>query len=52
MPKKKSEEVVEKKVERSDAYKRFAQLIEDYKAQNPEKYELKKEALEAQLNSL
>lgn len=48
MPKKKEEKVVE----RSDEYKAFAQLIEDYKAQNPEKYEKKKEELEAKLNTL
>lgn len=32
--------------------KEFAELIEKYKKENPEKYEIKKAALEAQLNSL
>lgn len=30
----------------------FAKLIENYKKQNPAKYELKKEALEAKLKTL
>jgi len=36
----------------SDAKKAFRQIIEEYKVQNPVKYEMKKEALEAKLNSL
>lgn len=31
---------------------KFRQIIEEYKVQNPVKYEMKKEALEAKLNSL
>jgi sensor histidine kinase YesM len=34
------------------AKEQFAQLIERYKVQNPVKYELKKEALEARLASM
>lgn len=36
----------------SEAKKKFRQIIEEYKVQNPVKYELKKEALEKKLNSL
>lgn len=39
-------------VEESQAKVEFRALIEKYKEQNPVKYELKKEALEAKLNSL
>lgn len=36
----------------SDAKVAFRKLIEVYKVSNPSKYEIKKEALEAKLNSL
>lgn len=36
----------------SSAYKAFAKMIEDYRKQNPTKYELKKESLLAKLNTL
>lgn len=59
MPKKTSEaeEVVEtiettEATPDSEAKTAFAALIESYKTQNPAKYELKKEELEKQLNSL
>lgn len=38
--------------EKSDAYKAMEQMIADYKAQSPEKYEAKKEELEAKLATL
>lgn len=44
-------EVKAPKVE-SDAKKEFKKVIAEYKKQNPEKYALKKEALEAKLKSL
>ena len=44
--------VEEVKVAESDAKVAFRKLIEVYKATNPVKYEIKKEALEAKLNSL
>lgn len=44
-------EVVAKVVE-SDAKVAFRKVIEAYKLANPAKYEVKKEALEAKLNSL
>lgn len=56
MPKKtveSTEAVAETPVaEMSQAKAQFAALIENYKAQNPAKYELKKDELEKQLNSL
>lgn len=36
----------------SDAKVAFRKVIEAYKVSNPSKYEVKKEALEAKLNSL
>lgn len=36
----------------SEAKKKFRKIIEDYKVQNPVKYEMKKEAFERKLNSL
>lgn len=51
MAKSKSVEEVEVSVE-SDAKVAFRKLVEGYKVENPTKYELKKEALEAKLNSL
>lgn len=47
MPKKKAEEI-----EESDAKKEFRRTIELYKEKNPAKYEAKKEAFEAKLESL
>ena len=41
-----------KKTADSDAKKQFEAMIEAYKKQNPVKYELKKEALEAKLKTL
>ena len=38
--------------EESEAKKSFRLLIENYKKKNPVKYEMKKKALEAQLNNL
>ena len=54
MKKEKEVEVVEevKEVSSSDAKKAFKELIAIYKEQNPDKYELKKERLEAKLKSL
>lgn len=46
------EPTTEVAVEESEAKKAFRAFIETYKQRNPVKYELKKEALEAQLNSL
>lgn len=37
---------------KEDAKVAFRKLIEVYKSANPKKYEMKKEALEAKLNSL
>jgi hypothetical protein len=46
-------EVVQEEVRAdSDAKVAFRKLIEVYKVSNPAKYEAKKEALEAKLNSL
>lgn len=36
----------------SEAKAKFRKIIEEYKVQNPVKYELKKDALEAKLNTL
>jgi len=54
MPKAKIEEeaVAPEAIVESEAKKKFRQIIEDYKVQNPVKYEMKKEALEAKLNTL
>lgn len=49
----KSKSVVEEVVSvESDAKVAFRKLLEVYKVENPSKYEAKKEALEAKLNSL
>lgn len=53
MPRAKKETKVEaKEITRSSAYLAFEALIETYKAKNPAKYEIKKEALLAKLNTL
>ena len=48
------EVVVVKKTKKggSDAKKAYQSTLDAYKAQNPEKYEAKKAALEAKLNTL
>ena len=43
---------VEVAAEESEAKKQFRATIEIYKARNPHKYNLKKDAFEKQLNSL
>jgi len=43
--------MVEKKAE-SNAKKEFQEVMDSYKVRNPEKYAIKKEALEAKLKSL
>lgn len=50
--KKATKKTVTKAVERSEEYKRFEQLIAAYKAEKPEKYEQKKEQLQAKLETL
>ena len=54
MPQTKAKEVVVREAPRadSDAKKEFRQLMETYKEQSPEKYELKREELEAKLELL
>lgn len=52
MAREKVEKVVEEVVAESSAKVAFRNLIEAYKVKNPAKYEAKKEALEAKLNSL
>lgn len=47
-----TEKVTEVTPERSEAYKKYAQIIEEYKVQNPVKYEMKKEAFERKLSTL
>lgn len=49
MPKKKETVIIEEKVEQT-IDSPLAKIIEIYKIQNPEKYELKKAELEAKLN--
>jgi predicted SnoaL-like aldol condensation-catalyzing enzyme len=46
------EEVVVEVVAESEAKKAFRKLMDTYQKQNPSKFEAKKEALEAKLNSL
>lgn len=47
------EEVIDEVVApESEAKKKYRQIIEEYKVQNPVKYEQKREALERKLNSL
>lgn len=41
-----------KKKEKSEAYLQYEKLIENYKKQNPAKYEVKKSVLEARLAAL
>lgn len=51
MPKAKTKEEA-KEIKKSSAYLSFEAFIETYKAQNPKKYEVKKEELLNKLKSL
>lgn len=44
--------VVEETIKTSEEYNKFLSIIENYKKQNPVKFELKKEALLAKLETL
>jgi len=46
------EEVEEESVSKSEAKKAFRAIIEAYKVRNPVKYEMKREALKAQLDAI